>query len=518
MMVPVQLDAEFIARASRRIEQAIVPCMAKIYPAGPETFAEVHRPGLKLREQVFSYFDYEACRISVLAGLAAGGDQSAARLIEKIMRNTDYYRSNIFGRELTGSPWRVPLRRLLFHLALAYRKLEPILNPNDKAWFHELIEEQVQFAIEHNRRFFPGEKNLHLLPVNNHTAIFMQAIYYCGKIFNHPEWVELTRDFAERYYASGHPDGYFEEVTNEARESGPSLVYTRLTVGCLYDVLDGKSCPRDKFVLAGNFYRSFLNYDYKMIPIADERTNATEAAIGYGIACHSLTSQGRSYIVENIERCDFSLRTPEALAVIHHELGLMVPGDCAVSENQLDGNSRLTLPLGVVRANGFTAGISALRALNRVIHPGHDYHLDQQNMVYLAHAQAGVILTGFKSRSDPAYSTFRIGDDAYTVRTGELEMGVGWAEAHLHYATFEAMLRWEIGVMARLIFRVNSPRTVTTSLPISDPAFLWTKRPHALRDLNGFSPYSAGNKADPVKALVLDWQKELVLEFLPGKP
>lgn len=512
----MQLDSKFITRTCRRIEQAIVPCMAKVYPAGPETFAEVYGPGLKLKEKVVGYFDYHACGISVLAGHAAAGDPHAARLVEKIIRNTDYYRHTIFGRDFQGAPWHLPLRRLLFHLALAYRKLEPVLSPNDKAWFQELIAEQAPLAIEHNRRFFPGEKNLHLLPVNNHTAIFMQAIYYCGKIFNHPEWVGLTRDFAERYYDSGHPDGYFEEKTNASREGGPSLVYTRLTTGCLYDVLDGKNRPRDKFVRAGNFYRSFIAYDYAMIPIADERTNANTAGIDYGLAYHSLTPQGRYYIVDTLERYDFSRRSPEALAVIHHELGLMAHGDCAAPENRLEGNSRLTLPLGVVRGNGFTAGISALRALNRVLCPTHNYHLDQQNMAYLAHATAGVILTGFKSRADPAYSTFRIGDDAYTVRTGTLEMGNGWAEAHLHYATFEAALRWEIGAMARLILRVNSDRTVTTSLPISDPAFLRTTYPHAVRELKGFSPYSAGNEAPPVKALVLDWQKELMLEFAPG--
>ena len=126
-----------------------------------------------------------------------------------------------------------------------------------------------------DEQFLPGERDLHLTWANNHTAIFMQGLWTCGQVFDRPEWTRIAGEFAERFYESGHPDGYWEENTNARREGGPSLVYTRLTAGCLFDVLDGRDHPRDKFVRAGDFYRGFLNDDNEIIPLADERTNSS---------------------------------------------------------------------------------------------------------------------------------------------------------------------------------------------------------------------------------------------------
>jgi len=195
---------------------------------------------------------------------------------------------------------------------------------------------------------------------NNHTAIFMQGVYYCGKVFNHPEWVDVSLDFAKRMYDSVHPDGYFEEMSNKEREAGPSMLYTRLTLGSLYDVLDGKTNSQEKFVKAGDFFRSFVNYNYEMIPIADERTNSNSKGIDYGLALHSLTSRGRYFIADNLINLDFSKHSIEMMAVIYHELNLMRQGDCKLPENRTDGSSRISLPLGIIRKDGFTAGLSAL--------------------------------------------------------------------------------------------------------------------------------------------------------------
>ena len=509
----MRLDQEFVARTKRRIEQAIVPAMEESYLGGWERFIQTHRPEFKEIEKIVSYYDYRATGISVLAPLAVAGDERAQILIQKLREVMDHYRREIFNHEIGGNLWTVPLRRLLLHIALAYEKLEPVLSAADKAWYRGLVDEQAPLAIEHCHDFFPGEKDLHLTTANNHDAIFMQGIYYCGKVFGRPEWVDLTREFAERFYASGHPDGYWEEHTNAAREGGPSLCYTTLTSGSLYDVLDGRNRPREKFLNAGRFYRSLLSYDYGPIPIADERTNQTRRPPGYGLALHSLTPEGRAFIAHRLESTNYSELATEGLAVIYHELDLMVHGDCAVPENRTEGNSRITLPLGIVRRNGFTAGLSALLALNRISASTSDYHLDQQNMVYLSHKKTGAILTGIKSKHDPAFSTFRIGDDAYTVRAGELEMGDGWAEARLHYQAFEATIRWQIGDTAALTLSTNSDQTVTTSLPIADDRFIKTDHAYEIQELDGFSPYTAGNKSDKVKSLVFKWRGRAQIEF-----
>jgi hypothetical protein len=423
-----------------------------------------------------------------------------------------YYQQNIIGIEIDGSRWDVPLRRLLLHIALAYKELEPSLSKDDKKLYAELVEQQVPLAIEHNEKFFPGKDELYM-NTNNHTAIFMQGIYYCGKVFNHPEWVDMTLDFAHRMYDSVNPDGYFEEESNREREGGPSLVYTRLTLGCLYDVLDGQKNSQEKFIKAGDFYRSFINYDYQMIPIADERTNDSAKGIEYGLALHSLTARGRYFIVDNLATLDFSKLTIEDLSVIYHELNLMKHGNCELPENRVEGNSHITLPMGIMRKNGFTAGLSAVLALNRHLHPRNDYHLDQQDMVYLSHKKTGIILTGYKSKNNPEFSTFRIGSDAYTVKTGELLMGDGWAEANLYFESFGAKIRWEISETARLILTTDSDKVITTSLPVTDEKFVQSDKNYQIKYLNGYSPYTKNNTEGKIKAVIFEWKNRLVIEI-----
>jgi hypothetical protein len=211
---------------------------------------------------------------------------------------------------------------------------------------------------------------------------------------------------------------------------------------------------------------------------------------------------------------DFSENNVEMLAVIYHELDLMRQGNCKLPENKTEGNSRITLPLGLIRKNGFTAGVSALLALNRTLHPKNDYHLDRQDMVYLSHQKAGVILNGYKSKNNPEFSTFRIGDDAYTVKTGELNMGNGWAEANLYYKTFTAKIRWEISDKARLVLSVDSDKPVTTTLPVSNEKYLKSDKKFEIRYLKGFSPYAQNNEAGKVKTAVFEWEKQLIIDVL----
>ena len=510
------LDHRFKADMRKRIEDSTFPAMEAIYRPGRVTFDEEFRPGLKIIEKAVSFHDYAACGISVLAVPAARGDARAAELLERVLATMDHYRTRIWNHEVGDRRlWTVPLRRLIFHVAMAYQALESRLSAREQARYRELVDQQVPAAIEHCREFLPGVRDLHLGGVNNHTAIFMQGIWHCGRVFGRPEWIALAREFAERYLASGHPDGYFEEHTNAAREGGPSMIYTPLTAGCLFDVLEGSALRQERFLRAGDFFRSFVDAEYRMMSIADERANPEGRPLSYGMALHSLSPRGRGFIVGLLRGAELSTFSPEGLAVLYHELDLMVEGDCETPENLREGASRIDLPLGVLRRNGFTAGISALRALNRDVAASSDYALDRQTMVSLSHASSGGILLGIKSKNDPSYSTFCVGDDAYTVATGTLDMGVDWAEATLRYKTFAATIRWEIRERARLTLRVDTDAAVTTALPIRNPPRLVTKAPFELRMLRGFSPYTAGNAADPVRAAIFEWRKELSLELAP---
>ena len=134
-------------------------------------------------------------------------------------------------------------------------------------------------------------------------------------------------------------------------------------------------------------------------------------------------------------------------------------------------------------------------------------------MVYLSHEKAGLILIGYKSKNDPRFSTFRIGDDAYTVNTGELKMGKGWAEAKLYYRTFSPAIRWDISKTAKLTLSNNTGQLITSSFTVTDEKYVKTTHPFTIQYLNGFSPYTQNNKDEEIKTLVFEWRKELVIEF-----
>ncbi|MHC4916053.1 MAG: hypothetical protein ACYTGB_11245, partial [Planctomycetota bacterium] len=168
------LSAERVGAWKAAIEEAVVPAMEEIYLKSEGPPGEDFRPGLKPIEKIVSFYDYWACGISVVALAAARGEERALRLVDRVRANCDYYRQRIYGQDTPGrsGKWTVPLRRLLFHLALAYERLGPALGAEATAWCRELIEQQVPVAIEHCKGFLPGERDLHLTFANNHTAIF----------------------------------------------------------------------------------------------------------------------------------------------------------------------------------------------------------------------------------------------------------------------------------------------------------------------------------------------------------
>ena len=70
------------------------------------------------------------------------------------------------------------------------------------------------------------------------------------------------------------------------------------------------------------------------MPIADERTNAHDNGLGYGLALHTLTAQGRVFVMDTLQNADYTRATPEILTVLNHELELMVTGHAQVPENR----------------------------------------------------------------------------------------------------------------------------------------------------------------------------------------
>ncbi|PCJ61327.1 MAG: hypothetical protein COA79_07025 [Planctomycetota bacterium] len=512
------LDQTFIKKIKGKIEEAALKVMEETYLNHSGFRDESFRPGLKLIEKIVSYYDYYACGIYALSAKIKDKDPRALIVFEKLKEHLRIYREEIFKHDIEGVGYfSIPSRRLLFHLALTYQKIKKDLSAEDQSWFKGFVLEHGQIAIDNHNHFFPGRTAFHADPtihVNNHTAIFMQGIYYCGQVFEIPEWVEMTLDFAKRYFDDAHPDGYWEENTNELREGGPSLVYTRLTAECLYDVLDGKNKKQRIFLKAGDMFRSLLNYDGCMIPIADERTNHSNVALGYGLALNSLSSKGRYLIVSHLENADFTTMSPETLSVTYHELDLMILGDCEVSENKTEGTFQLTVPIAILRKNDYTIGASAVLALNKTLKPNSDYALDHQNMLYLSHKEKGIILNGKKSKRSDTLSTFKVNDDAYTVKTGTIKTTDKTIEAHLFYQTFEAWIKWEINETLKLTLSVNTEDEVTTILPFDNKPEFNSPVTSKVIELNEFSPYNAENKGSLIKALEFKWKHKLELEFI----
>lgn len=503
---PLGLTADAIRTTQRRVERALVAKMADIYTS--DDVPEAFNPRLKEIERVASYFDYDACGISVVARARMRENPTAKDLLRRMLHVLETHEQKYVGRRVDGVVVAPP-RRVLTHVALAYETIAKKCTPDDHKWFRGFIERNVPKLIAHHKNFQPGRTDLHLT-TNNHDAMAMQALYHCGRVLGRDDWTKQAVDFAERLYESGHPDGYFEEHTNEAREGGPSLLYTPLTAGALFDVLG----PRPKLNKAGETYRAFVDVSGARIPIADERSNSTSTELSYGAALHTTSPRGRQFLLDLVGQADFTKMRPMTLAVLHHELGAVVPGPCAVPENRSDGARRLSLPLGVVRRHGFTAGLCALRALNRETRPKSHYAMDQQNALYLSHPSAGVILPGFKGKNDPRYSTFSVGDDAYPVATGTLSLTDDSAEAEIPFGGFTGTAQWSLTEAgARLTLRADTNDEIETTLPVINEKWVHTDAPYDVVTLAAHSPYTKGADGGALLALHFRWKNELVVDF-----
>jgi hypothetical protein len=169
----LKLDKRFIDQVKGKIENEILPVMEKIYLNTSRDLKD-YNPGLKFEEKIVGYYDYQACGISILAVLALKGNERAKILINKILDNCRYYADTVYDNYFEG-PKKTPLRRLLMHLAIAYKTLEPTLTDEEKKTYRTIIEHEVPLAIKWNMDFYPGKGYLYT-NTNNHTAIFMQGI------------------------------------------------------------------------------------------------------------------------------------------------------------------------------------------------------------------------------------------------------------------------------------------------------------------------------------------------------
>ena len=465
------LTPAFLGDAHGRIEALILP-RAEAYFREGGTPASQESPSLKALEQVVNFYDYQPCAVSVLSAIARRGDGRALALVRRIWENARYYFETF--RECEGI--RLPLRRSLLHLALSYGTLATAVSENELSGWRELLVRAAEDLVGHFDGFrerAPSLDNRAFGTGINHVAIAAEGIWKCGEVLGRADWRTMAGDFVDRLVAYGHPDGYFEENTNDTREGGPSLAYTPLTAGCAYLVKRwGGNPERERFARCGSLYRNLTSARLQPLPFADERANpqGIRAHRPYGRALHSLTPEGRGFLRLWLDPstgiCPLEALSLEHLARLDLELREMETGKGDVPEPCREGTFRIGLPLGVIRRDGWTMGLSALRALNREIGRRGDYALDRQSLVCLSHVEAGTVLAGAKSKHDVRWSTVRIGDDAYPVRTGELRVESDRMAAEVHYKGFSVQATWIAGEAPHLVMTSNALGSLVTRLPL----------------------------------------------------
>jgi len=468
------LQANFLSRVQSEVQALILPRAEAYFREGGDAFTQ-EAPALKSDEKVVNYYDYQPCAVSVLGLLAAKGNERALVLVRRIFKNVRYYIEE-FRAENNHA---LSLRRAQLHLALCYDRLRGAVPSEEAEAWRDLLTRTAEDMLErvnHLQERVPELDNRAFRTGINHVAIVAEGIWKSGDVLGRPDWQKCAGDFIDRLVAYSHSDGYFEENTNDKREGGPSLAYTPLTAGCAYMVQRWMgNLDRKRFARYGALYRNLIDTRFLPLVFADERANpqGLRAYRPYGRALHSLTPGGRGFLRLSLDpetgHVPLNLLTLEHLARLHMEIDHMELGEGAPPEPYHESMFRLRLPLGVIRQHGWTMGLSALRALNREIRPNGDYALDRQSLLCLVHETAGTVLAGAKSKYDPLWSTVRIGDDAYPVRTGNLKLEKDRAAAGIFYETFSVNLTWVYGERPRLVMASGATGPLKTQLVLEAP-------------------------------------------------
>lgn len=546
------IHAEWIEEKKTRLCQIILPA-AEIYFAQGGTPFTQNNPALKKSEMVQRFYDYQPCVMSVLGTLVAAGEERALVLMRRIFDNA---RTCIDGwREREG--YRVTFRRAQLHMALGYAQAKHIIDKREADAWRALLIRTGEDVLSHFNQFrekHPALDNRGFGTGINHVALSAEGIWKSGEILGRPDWQDMAGGFFDRLIAYGHPDGYFEEHSNDAREGGPSILYTPLTAGSAYLTQRWRGkVNRTRFETMGAFYRRFVDAHLHPMPFADERANPHRVG-PYGLALHSITPEGRGFLRLILDQIDMTDPVGgdmylQFLARVYVELSNMDTGPGAVPEPFHDGAFRLSVPLGVVRKNQWTAGISAMKALNRVQSPKSDYALDRQSLFSLSHATAGLILEGVKAKHNPDWSTVRLGDNAYPVQTGDLDVRPDGATARVIYEGFDVHIEWTLGEIARLQMTSDFKGPLTAQLPLeigmgqtvrlngkldialgeekaqyehisrveTDHWIAETDQPGALVwYIAPFNPYSEGNRSAPETrraSLVVTWTGSITCSF-----
>lgn len=544
------LTSEFLSAMREKIE---LLALEKAYPYYLDVAWEGFKrknAQLKKKEQVVNFYDYDACVISALSGAARRGSSEAMRVMRKIVENTEYYLC-VVRKEQGG---KLPLRRLPLHMVISYQNIEHLLSDYDMKKWNKIMYKNAKLLLRYVHKFKPGGRTPYNRTLKfglNHYCIVCEGIWMLGDHFRKKKWKRMAVGFSNRVMSFSPLDGYFEENTNIDHEGGPSLRYSPLSAGAMYHVqLWNNTLDEERFKKCDYFQRNMVDQNLNLMCFADERSNEKYIR-PFGLALHSLTPEGREFlraIMRTGGPLDPDTLDLQKLGRLYFEIGTMREGQGILSAPFTDGSYKLFLPLGIKRKYGWTAGLSLLKSLNREIAPHSDYALDRQNLLFLSHKKAGVILRGFKSKNDSMWSTVKSQGDAYPTENGFLRIENNRLSGRAFYAGFHVDICWSFNETIALILtsgarnlilqlglelcygqiiRVNEGRAFEInedSLKIDGVHIIESDKWRMECDTNGrllfpvaaFSPYTTNNQADRADQRVIfmaNWSGAIRIMF-----
>ncbi len=252
----------------------------------------------------------------------------------------------------------------------------------------------------------------------NHVALYLTTVYRAGVVLGRPELCDAALPIARAFAADVNPDGYWEEHGDYARSGGPTGAYTQLSFAAmgLMHAWTGEAVFRSAVEAGTRFHSRFCHPDATKVELLDERVRASASASAsvWGLFALSHCAEGRGAALAHFRTWlahlgDPADAKPEDLARLcdnhqHWQDGPVVPAPF-----EQDGHTAvLSLPGGIFRRQGWSLGLSAMRASNAEdpLYRDNGFALDRQKLFSVWHPATGLLLDGSQSKHQPANSTF----------------------------------------------------------------------------------------------------------------
>ena len=323
----------------------------------------------------------------------------------------------------------------------AYRTLQDRLSEEQRTrWREALLEELTPIAQDVARlQDYPLYQSPFIGTSPNHFSLWSSTVYLASKVFNRPDWEQLTAKVLHRFAAEEQsPDGYWGEHSS----AGPTTGYDYLTstAVALFWELSRDPAALEALRRSLAFHKYFTWPDGTPVETVNDR-NRYWAPPMWGHFGFSNFPDGRRYaefLTSFYSAQPFSLESLGRLAqdalYWHEGPAAPIPQDEAayVKQMQVSAGMRKSGPWTVC-----LSGIVSTQTQNQ-------FYLDRQGNLSIFHKDHGLILTGANSKRQPELATFseRAGETPnHLPLSSRLHMSDSGDVLALAYNTFFAELK-----------------------------------------------------------------------------